>query len=271
MSHVFFRKELEGVANFWRIFRRDGVTLGFNSHDRDLWFDGILHRAAPGMVPSAIRRTADLSPDSVEVSGVLSHSSIGAEDLAAGRFDNAAIIVGAVDWETLDRASLYSGKLGAVTEDGASFTADLHSAKAALDCDHVPRTSPTCRAAFCGPGCTLSAAKFTTEAAATSVDPNANSVTFSGIQNDLFVHGEVRWLGGPHAGMRMQVLADQSGALLLDTPLSTDIQTGARAILTQGCDHLLATCSARFGNAVNFQGEPFLPGNDLLARYPLPR
>ena len=24
----------------------------------------------------------------------------------------------------------------------------------------------------------------------------------------------------------------------------------------------------RFGNAVNFQGEPFLPGNDLLARYP---
>jgi len=30
----------------------------------------------------------------------------------------------------------------------------------------------------------------------------------------------------------------------------------------------METCSARFGNAVNFRGEPYLPGNDLLTRYP---
>ena len=33
----------------------------------------------------------------------------------------------------------------------------------------------------------------------------------------------------------------------------------------------VATCAARFGNAVNFQGEPFLPGNDMLAQYPVAR
>jgi hypothetical protein len=36
----------------------------------------------------------------------------------------------------------------------------------------------------------------------------------------------------------------------------------------EGCDHTIATCAARFGNAINFQGEPFLPGNDSLTRYP---
>ena len=38
----------------------------------------------------------------------------------------------------------------------------------------------------------------------------------------------------------------------------------------EGCDRTLETCQARFGNAVNFQGEPFLPGNDQLARYASP-
>jgi hypothetical protein len=30
----------------------------------------------------------------------------------------------------------------------------------------------------------------------------------------------------------------------------------------------LATCGGRFGNALNFRGEPYLPGIDLLTRYP---
>ena len=50
MSRVFCREPLEGLATFWRIRRRDGVTLGLTSHDCDLWFDGVRHRAAPGRV-----------------------------------------------------------------------------------------------------------------------------------------------------------------------------------------------------------------------------
>jgi hypothetical protein len=41
-----------------------------------------------------------------------------------------------------------------------------------------------------------------------------------------------------------------------------------RVQLREGCDHVLETCANRFANAVNFQGEPFLPGNDLLTSYP---
>ena len=145
MSRVFFATELEGVAIFWRVYRRDGVTLGFTGHDRDLWFDGVLHRAAPGMLPSALRRTAALADDSAEMRGALSHESISAADLAAGRFDGARIEVGAADWETLERATLYHGTLGQVSHATGRFTAELISAKAVFDDDPVPRTSPTCR------------------------------------------------------------------------------------------------------------------------------
>jgi len=43
---------------------------------------------------------------------------------------------------------------------------------------------------------------------------------------------------------------------------------GDRIALRHGCDKSFATCVSRFGNAENFRGEPHLPGNDLLTRYP---
>ena len=266
---VFGREALEALAMFWRVRRRDGVMLGFVSHDRDLWFDGVLHRAAPGMVPSAVRRSADLSPDSAEVQGALTHDSLSEADLAAGRFDGARVEIGVVDWETLERAVLYRGEIGEVSEEAGEFAAELRSAKALLETDPVPRTSPTCRARFGGPGCTLSAARFTHEAVLQAVDFEANRVTFAGAPAaGLMGEGSVRWLDGPHAGITMQVSRAEEAGLVLDLALDPTLEPGTRALLREGCDHTLATCHARFGNAVNFQGEPFVPGNDLLARYP---
>lgn len=268
-GRVFGREALEGLATFWRLSRRDGVTLGFTGHDRDLWFDGVLHRAAPGMLPSAVRRTADLSPDSAEVEGALTHGGIAAADLAAGRFDGARVAIGVVDWETLESAVLLSGEIGEVSEEANRFAAELRSAKALLEIDPVPRTSPTCRARFCGPGCALSAARFTHEAVLETVDFGTNRVTFGGTpQSGAMSEGSVRWLDGPHAGVTMQVKREDGDGLVLDLPLEPALEPGTRALLREGCDHTLQTCHARFANAVNFRGEPFVPGNDLLTRYP---
>ena len=269
MTRVFFREPLEGVASFWRIRRRDGVTLGLTGHDRDLWFDGVRHRAAPGMLPSAVRRSSDLAPDSAEVHGALTHDSIAAADLADGRFDGAGVEIGVVDWETLEHAVLYRGEIGGVTEEAGRFGAELISAKAALEADFVPRTSPTCRARFGGPGCTLSLAHFTHEATLAALDAEANRVRFAGgpAPADLR-QGSVRWIDGPQAGMTMEVVSADADGLVLDVPLDPALAPGSRALLREGCDHTLATCTARFANAANFQGEPFVPGNDLLARAP---
>ncbi|WP_170003377.1 DUF2163 domain-containing protein [Pseudopontixanthobacter vadosimaris] len=269
MSRVFFRKELEGVATFWRIYRRDGVTLGFTSHDRDIWFDGVLHRAAPGMVPSAIRRNAGFAPDSAEMQGPLSHGSIGNADLTSGRFDDATVEIGAVDWETLDRAILYNGNIGSVASHGNGFAADLVSSKARLEADPVPRTSPTCRARFCGPGCTLPASRFSREARLSHVGHASNRMGFDLPDHGRYLYGELRWIDGPHVGAVMQIVDAEADALYTDMPLSGEVSAGMRVILREGCDHTIATCADRFANAVNFQGEPFLPGNDLLMRYPV--
>jgi uncharacterized phage protein (TIGR02218 family) len=78
----------------------------------------------------------------------------------------------------------------------------------------------------------------------------------------------LRWLDGPHAGRPNTVVDVADDALLLEQALDPTLAPGTLARLTEGCDHTIATCAARFANAINFQGEPFLPGNDLLTRYP---
>lgn len=271
MTRVWFNDDLETAASFWRINRRDGIALGFTTHDRDLWFDGVLHRSAPGMVPSAIRRSADIEPDSAEVQGALSHDSIAAADLAVGRYDGAQVRIGLIDWENLDSHIIYRGTIGTVTEEAGSFTAVLESRKIELQRDPVPRTSPSCRAVFCGPGCNLSAARFTHEAQLTGFDGVANAATFlaDAVPSEL-IGGTLRWFDGPHAGQTMGVVALTGSGLVLDTPLDQAPPVGARAVLREGCDRTLAACSSRFANAVNFQGEPHLPGNDQITRYPSP-
>lgn len=271
MSRVWFRTELETVATWWRVLRRDGVALGFTTHDRDIWADGILHRATPGIVPSAIRRSADFEPDSAEVEGVLSHESISSADLSAGRFDNARVLIGIIDWESGESQVLYRGAVGAVSEEAGKFVAELHSRKAELLRDPIPRTSPSCRATFCGQGCGLSAVRYTHEAVLVAHDLAANSVTVtSTAQGAPLIGGSLRWLDGPQAGLSMNIVAADGFTLALDRPIDGTVKIGARALLREGCDRTLGTCAARFGNAANFQGEPFLPGNDLVARYPSP-
>jgi len=271
MSRVWFAAELETVAIWWRVLRRDGIALGFTTHDRDLWFDGLLHRAAPGMVPSSIRRTADLEPDSAEVDGSLSHDAIAEADLIAGRFDGACVTIGLVDWQSLETEVLYHGSLGTVSGEAGRFNAELVSRKAELAIDRMPRTSPTCRAVFCGPGCGLSAARFTHEAVVLSSAPENGQVTVASTAPDhALAGGRLRWLDGAQAGLACGIAGAADGVLTLDDTIAPGLPPGTRIELREGCDRTLATCANRFGNAANFQGEPFLPGNDLVVRYPSP-
>ncbi|MBU7579182.1 MAG: DUF2163 domain-containing protein [Porphyrobacter sp.] len=267
---VFFDRELDTVATFWRIYRRDGAALAFTSHDRDLSFGGIRHLAAPGMIPAAIRMTAEIANDSAEVQGALNHDSLREDDLAAGLFDDAAIEIGAVDWTSLEHHTLYTGQIGRIEDDRTQFSAELRSSKSLLEQDLVPRTSPTCRAEFCGRGCGLSASRFSTVDTLTAVDLEGNRARFAGLDAERYVDGRVRFMGGPQTGVAFGVIDAAGDWLVPDRPLVAGTQPGTRAELREGCDHTIATCAERFGNAANFRGEPFLPGNDLLARYGQP-
>jgi uncharacterized phage protein (TIGR02218 family) len=134
----------------------------------------------------------------------------------------------------------------------------------------VPRTAPTCRAEFCGEGCTLSASGFTHAARLAEISSDATAVQVTGGPATAQMEfGTFRWIDGAEAGLVRRIDAIDGDWLVLDRVSASDIPVGTRIEVREGCDHTLETCATRFANAVNFQGEPFLPGNDLLTRYPV--
>ena len=75
----------------------------------------------------------------------------------------------------------------------------------------------------------------------------------------------------PDTGLfRAEVRPDERIAVIEFEHLLVGLACGGPVLLREGCDRTLDTCAMRFGNAVNFQGEPFLPGNDMITRYPIP-
>src|SRR3546814_1843305 len=84
----FLDGDLTTIALCWRLERRDGVTIGLTTHDRDLMIGGLLHRAAPGMTPSAIERSEGLDPDTMDVAGALTRGAI-REDRKSTRLNSS--------------------------------------------------------------------------------------------------------------------------------------------------------------------------------------
>ena len=144
----FLEGTLTTIALCWRIERRDGVTIGLTDHDRDLVISGLAHRAAPGMTPSAIKRSAGLEADTMDITGALTSAAIAEGDLLAGRWDGARVALFAVDWtgSGATQVALGEGTIGAVETDRGAFTAELRGVSAALERPVVEATSPECRA-----------------------------------------------------------------------------------------------------------------------------
>jgi uncharacterized phage protein (TIGR02218 family) len=257
------------VALCWRVERGDGVAIGLTTHDRDLTFDGLVHRAAPGMTPSAIERSVGLEADTMDIGAALSSAAIDAADLIAGRWDGAHVRLFAADWDTHTvLAELGEGRIGAVAIDGAGFTAELTGATAGLARPVVEETSAECRAELGDRRCRVALAgrrRF-----AQVVAGAGRSLTLDRAEPlaGAYAGGSLRWFGGGNAGLVQAIDASDGVQVTLRRVPAFAVAAGALVELTEGCDKSLATCATRFANAANFRGEPHLPGIDLLTRYP---
>lgn len=271
MSPAFLEAPVGTVAFCWRLRRRDGIALGFTTHDRDLDIDGLHFRAAPGMLPSAVILKDGLAADAMDVTGALTAEALTETDLAAGRWDGADIRLFAVDWTDPggERLLLARGTLGAVSVEDSRFTAELRGPAAQLDIPVAELTSPDCRAELGDERCRVDLAPLTriTEIAAV-IDEATYDVGDAGAAANGYAYGRLRWLSGANSGLVAPILRSDGPRLTLrDPPVHTAVP-GDRVEIVEGCDKGFATCRDRFANGDNFRGEPHLPGNDLLTRYP---
>jgi len=260
--------EATSLALCWRLERADGAGLALTSHDQAITRDGDRYEPAPGIVPASVSRGLGLDAQTSEVSGGLSSDALNEQDLALGRWDGARAILAAVDWTDpdADEIVLLQGEVGEVRTQDDGFSADLNGAAAALDGPICPATSPQCRAEFGDGACRIDLRGRTRRA--TVVSANGGELMLDQAIDDTFLLGRLRYLSGGNCGLATVIIAVAGSQVRVRDLPRVGIEDGCRIELREGCDKTFATCCARFANAANFRGEPHLPGNDLLTRYP---
>jgi len=252
----------------WRIERADGAGLALTSHDQVVLRDGFEHRPDPGVVPASITRSLGIEPQASEIAGALTADAISGEDLELGRWDGARVSLSAVDWEdaAVLPVRLIGGELGEVSVSGDSFSADLRGAASRLNEPVCPSTSPECRAEFGDKRCRVDLAGRSVLARITGVD--GGRLQFDRTFDDRFLLGRVRYLSGANCGSSTVAIGVQGDVITVRDLPRGPIEAGCAVEIHEGCDKRFQTCVERFANAVNFRGEPHLPGSDLLTRYP---
>ncbi|MGV6839076.1 MAG: DUF2163 domain-containing protein [Planktomarina sp.] len=275
--HTHLASGVTTVARAWAITRKDGVTLGFTDCDLPLAFDGYAFEAAAGMTARAVHHTSGLSVDNTEALGVLTDDRIAEADILAGRFDGAVVHAWLVNWrDTTDRKLIFKGTLGEIRRQGGGFEAELRGLTEALNAPQGRVYQKPCTAVLGDGACGFdtSAPGFSGEGVINnSTDREVLRITgMDSFADGWFARGRLEVISGAGAQLLGWIKADSLDGtdrmITLWEPLRAELAAGDRVRLIAGCDKRKDTCKSKFDNLINFQGFPFIPGEDWLTDFP---
>jgi len=201
-------QEVTSIATCWSIKRKDGKTLYFTDHDRDVVVGGNRYVAADSMNPSAVSSQSGLTVDNLEFEGLLSAGAVDEEDLRAGRYDHAEIHVFLVNYNApeMGALTLKHGWLGEVTVKGGQFVAEMRGLTSRLQ-QHIGDVyTSACRAAFGDARCGIALSNYRFGGSVTGVEALFAFSDSTKLQvNDYFAGGIVEFTSGANTGIRMEV------------------------------------------------------------------
>lgn len=280
LSHL--RGERRTMALCWLVQPHGKPAEGYTSLDADLLINGILYRSQANVLPTQVPASINLSVDAVDVTtlyrrprgAALPLSGISPLRLATEYYTKADVRIFEVNYrgDLTQQITLMSGQLGKGETEGARVTFELLPLASILNESMGRATCATCPWARFGRGNCRNVLGLNdgpdiqarTSAGAVATVSSAKSLTLSGIARadgwaDL---GILRFTSGANQGVEREVKAWlSSGALTLSLSLSILPQAGDGVELEEGCLRTWQACKSK-GNASNFGGHPFLPGQE---------
>lgn len=258
------------MVHAWKVTRTDGIVQGFTEHDNDLTFGSLTYKASSGFTATQIESSLGLSVDNLNVDGALSSDTLNADDLAAGRYDDAQVELWWVNFEdTAQRVLLNKGNVGQVKRGELAFSAELRSQSARLQQRTGRIYQRTCDAILGDARCKVALGAFTSTGTISVVN-SSRDFDVTGLSNDtdtFYSFGLLTFTSGLNNGLQFEVKSHAPGHIFLweKTPFAVAVSDTFSVVA--GCNKFITTCHSKFANTVNFQGFNLIPGSDYIARY----
>ena len=264
----WMQTDVTTTAWCWKLTLQDGAVMGFTNHDRDLVINNITYEASSGFEPTAVDTTNDMATDNLDVTGMLDSERIKATDISNGRFDFAEVEIFLCNWAKVTDPVLIlrRGTIGRISHGKNGFQAEVRGLLEAFQQAAGLAYQKQCRAQFGDSQCGLNKAAYTFTGSVTSISQDGSFSTNLTQEDDYFSYGVIRF---DRTGEEMEVkkYSQTGGGISLFLPVLS-FAVGDTFSVSAGCDGNFSTCKTRFSNVFNFRGEPFIPGNDLMASYP---
>lgn len=259
--------DVTSLATCWKLTRRDAVVLGFTDHDADIHVGDVLYKARGGMTPTAVSSSLGLQVDNMDIEGLLSDDAITEVDVIAGAYDYAEVSVFMVNYREVEAGilPLTTGWLGEVTLKGQQFVAEVRGISQRLQQTIGELYTPTCRALLGDGRCGKDLTAYTVSGSISAVSSNERFEDMGREETiGYFSYGTITFTSGENAGFTTEIRDFARGTFALLIPTPKALQVGDSYTAIAGCDKRLDTCVMRFGNALNFRGEPHVPGTDKM-------
>ncbi len=262
--------EVTNLRTCWKVTLTNNAVFCFTDHVDDLTVNGLTYIAATGYTPSAIASNSTLAVDNLEIQGVIDSTVLTEDDLQSGQWDFANVEIFQVNYLNLAAGVIkqHRGKLGEVKMGRVTFVSELRGLSQQMQQTIGDLYTPTCRA-------NLGDAKCGVNLAAITVNGTVSTVTDKRVFTDAtrlesagyFDGGLLSWTSGLNTGLGMEVKSFLGGVFTLYLPMYYQILPTDTFTVYPGCKkRFVEDCTAKFNNAVNFRGEPHVPGNDQMMK-----
>lgn len=261
-------------AHALRIERADAAVFAFTSHDRDVTISGTTYLASQGLDASSLASAPGFGIDNLEITTLDDGSLFTQVDVLSGRWHDAKFTLFEYDPQspTTGIDTKMTGLVGEVTLGEGTVTVELLGLQVFFNQPVGNVSTKTCRANFADfprqngrNRCGLVAATYTTTGTVTAVASNQafTAAALAGAA-DLYGEGIVTWTSGPSNGLSARIKTHGAGGVIgLSQPMISAIAIGHTFSIIQGCRKRFdEDCVTKYGNGINFAGEPHRPTTD---------
>lgn len=254
------------IAYLLRLIRADGQTYGFTSALDSLESEGLLYSSSQGLDVSSLALTSSLAVDNLEMTTLDDGSLFQQNEVFGGVWRNTRFTIGRYNFKSPSDGVeiLMEGTVGEVTIADGYVRVELRGLQAPLQQTLGQVVSITCRARLGDSLCRVNLAPLTASGTVTTVSNRRQFTSTSLSQAEhYFTEGRLTFTSGTCKGLSHKVKYSNGASIALQLPTPSDFAPGDTFTIVAGCrKRYVEDCTERFGNALNFQGEPHLPGVD---------
>lgn len=157
---------------------------------------------------------------------------------------------------------LWTGRVLSVAWDGATATMHCESVLTSIKRTGLRRMyQRQCPHVLYSSQCGALQASFELQSTVQSVSGSTLTLTAFAPPEGYYIGGFLAWETPSGRIERRAITAHASGIVTISYPIP-GIAPGAEVLLYPGCDHTLQTCGAKFSNAANYGGFPYIPSKN---------